>query len=241
MTIGHSISSASVQELEGLDLSSLTEAHIADALILSRPGGSDPRRLAASLTNVGVPARVEEHAGTETLLDCAAEQSVVPVAILDRIVRYLTEAAGSAVSVRHDALPSIATLVAPGAHAWTEEHFSVGRSGLAGVLTLPRKQRRSGAVVMVNNGVARSIGPARAWVEWSRIWAELGIASLRMDLSGLGDSEPRSGHPGSAQYPIEAIDDFADAIEELRSRGLAPAVAVGLCSGAFLSLDAAAA
>jgi alpha-beta hydrolase superfamily lysophospholipase len=240
VTIGHSLSAATVQEIERLDLQSLSECRIADALVVSRPGGSDPRRLAAALGGVGVSATVEEHTGTELLLDCAAEQSVIPLAILERIVNYITGGTGDRVPFRHPPLPSTATLVAPVANGWTEEHFSLGPLAMAGVLTLPRKLRHAGVVLMVNNGVARSIGPARAWVEWARIWAALGIATLRLDLSGLGDSGVRPGQDAAGQYPIEAIDDFGDAIEYLRSRGLAPTLAVGLCSGAFLSLDAVA-
>jgi hypothetical protein len=112
---------------------------------------------------------------------------------------------------------------------------------LAGVLTLPRKLRRAGVVLLVNNGVARSIGPARAWVQWARSWAALGIATLRLDLSGLGDSNCRPAQATGSQYPIEAIEDMAEAIDYAGSRGLAPVVTVGLCSGAFLGLDAAAA
>jgi hypothetical protein len=69
----------------------------------------------------------------------------------------------------------------------------------------------------------------------------LGIASLRLDLSGLGESPPHPHQRADSQYPVEAIDDFAAAVKELTQRGLTPVVAVGLCSGAFLSLDAAAA
>jgi pimeloyl-ACP methyl ester carboxylesterase len=192
VTIGHSLSSATVQEIERLDLQLLSECRIGSALVVSRPGGSDPLRLAAALGGAGVNATVEECTGTELLLDCAAEQSVIPVAILERIVNYITGGIGTPVPFRHAALPFTATLVAPVANGWTEEHFSIGALGMAAVLTLPRKPRRAGVVLMVNNGVARSIGPARAWVEWARMWADLGIASLRLDLSGLGAGARRS-------------------------------------------------
>ncbi len=241
VTIGHSLSSATVGELERIDLAAVKEARIRSALVLSRPGASDPRRLAAALTGAGVDATLEECVGTETLLDCAAEQAVIPLEILERTVRYITDGATEVATHGLAPLPATATLAAPIPNGWTEEHYEVGPGHLAAVLTLPSQIKRSGVVLMVNNGVARSIGPARAWVEWARQWAGMGVATLRLDLSGLGESPTRPGQRAASQYPAEAIDDFAAAIEALRSRGLAPVVTVGLCSGAFLGIDAAAA
>jgi pimeloyl-ACP methyl ester carboxylesterase len=240
VTIGHTLSASTVEELNRLDLQTLARARIGSALLISRPAANDPKRLLGTLQTLGVESSLEEHAGTERLLDCAAEQSIVPTAILDRIVGWLRSRPTGA-ALHCPALPEQATLLAPLANGWTEEHLSIGPVGLAAVLTLPQQQRRAGVVLMINNGVARSIGPARAWVEWARLWASLGIASLRLDLSGLGDSGRHPQQRPANQYPIEVIDDLAVVIQELRRRGLTPAVVVGLCSGAFLSLDAAAA
>jgi serine O-acetyltransferase len=241
VTIGHSLTAATVREIEAIDLKSLPAACIAEALLISRPGGSDAQRLAASLQRVGVAAAVEEHDGTDLLLDCAAEQSVIPRPIIERAVSFLTSGRPQESRIEQELLPGTATLQAPGGSAWAEEHFSLGSAGLAAVLTLPRQLSRAGVVLMVNNGVARSIGPARAWVQWARCWAALGIATLRVDLAGFGDSNARPNQTEGNHYPIGAIDDITLSIDYARSRGLTPAVTVGLCSGAFLGLDAAAA
>jgi len=241
VTIGHSLNAATVTEIESIDLKGLSAACIVEALLISRPGGTDAQRLAASLQRVGVAAAVEEHDGTDLLLDCAAEQSVIPRPIIERAVSFLTSGRPEEPWIEQELLPATATLTAPGGSAWTEEHFSLGSAGLAAVLTLPRQLSRAGVVLMVNNGVARSIGPARAWVQWARCWAALGIATLRVDLAGFGDSNARPNQTEGNHYPIGAIDDIALSIDYARSRGLTPAVTVGLCSGAFLGLDAAAA
>jgi alpha-beta hydrolase superfamily lysophospholipase len=239
MTIGHYLNANTVEDLERLDLKTLTEVRLGETLIIGRPAAPDPKRLSASLQALGVQATLEEYAGTDKLLDCAAEQAVIPGEIIDRIAHWMAEHPSGAAR-KPPELATSATMDVPGAD-WVEEHICVGRLRLSGVLTLPRHPRRAGAVVLSNNGVARAIGPARAWVEWARRWAGLGIASLRLDLSGLGESPRHPRQRADNQYPIEAIDDFAAAVEELTQRGLAPVVAVGLCSGAFLSLDAAAA
>jgi len=240
VTIGHTLSASTVAELTALELQAVTRARIGSALVISRPAASDSKRLLGTLQTLGVESCLEEHTGTDRLLDCAAEQSSIPLGILDRIVGWLRSRPTGA-ALHCAALPEQATLVAPLANGWTEEHLSLGPVGLTAVLTLPQQRRRAGVVVMINNGVARSIGPARAWVEWARLWAALGIPSLRLDLSGLGDSGRHPQQRPANQYPVEAIDDLAMAVQELRRRGLGPVVSVGLCSGAFLSLDAAAA
>jgi len=240
VAIGHFLSPATVDEIGRLDLQTLVECRIGSALIVSRPGAAEPKRLLKALATCGVAGSLEEHPGTDKLMDCAAEQSVIPHDIVERIVAWLRERS-SGNALRKALLPASATLLAPAPHAWTEEHVSIGPLGLAGVLTMPQHKLSAGVVVMVNNGVARSIGPARAWVEWARTWAALGISSLRLDLSGLGDSGSHPLQRANDQYPIQAIADFEAVAEELHRRGLTPVVAVGLCSGAFLSLDAAAA
>ena len=240
VTIGNLLSASTVQELNELDLQRLTEARIGNALLIGRPGAPDPKRLLTALQGLGVHSALEELPGTDRLLDCAAEQSVIPQNILDRIVGWMRNRPKAA-ALHCAVLPDQASLRAPLSEGWTEEHLSIGPVGLAAVLSMPQRLRRAGAVIMINNGVARSIGPARAWVEWARAWAAEGIASLRLDLSGLGDSGCHPQQRLANQYPIEALDDLRLAVDYLRQRGLTPAVAVGLCSGAFLSLDAIAA
>jgi len=240
VTIGHTLTSSTVAALNGVQLQSLSEARLGATLLISRPNAPEPKRLLATLQSLRVPCSLEEHPGTDTMLDCAAEQSVIPNNIIERIVAWLKDRPAAVIEAP-PVPPGPAVLVAPAPNDWIEEHLSIGEVGLSGVLTLPRSRTRNGVVVMANNGVARSIGPARAWVEWARLWAAEGIASLRVDLAGLGNSPRHPQQREGDQYPIQAIDDLRAAIDAMRHRGLVPAAAVGLCSGAFLSLDAAAA
>lgn len=244
VVIGHRLSSSTIQSIGQLDLNSVAAPQIGTALLICRPQSGDALRLAEAMQKQGVPITVEEHDGTDLLLDCAAEVSVIPLAIVARIVDFVSAQPGA--PLERDATPVGPTvLVAPAEPGWTETHLPIGPHGLAGILSVPQLVQRRGVVILTNNGVARCVGPARAWVEWARLWAGLGIATLRVDFSGIGDSEPRAGQlPGaspSADYPIQSLDDFADIVAMLRASNLMPAVAIGLCSGAFLSLDAAAA
>lgn len=240
VAIGNYLTSETIDDLQKLNLQALPAAQMADTLVISRPKSGDSRRLSETLKELGVPTSLEEHPGTDALLDCAAEQSVVPGEIVDRIVQWFQDhPSGTAAS--HAEVPQTTAVLDAPEHQWTEFHISVGPRKLTGVLTAPKAPRTAGAVLLPNNGEARAIGPARAWVEWSRTWAAAGVASLRLDIGGLGDSRPPENKPRNPHYPIEAIDDISEGVAELNSRGLGPVVAVGLCSGSFSSIDAAAA
>ncbi len=76
-----------------------------------------------------------------------------------------------------------------------ERPVTFGTSGgLMGVLTEPSPScERRGAPTLLswNVGINHRVGPYRILVDLSRDLAARGFASLRFDLSGRGDSEPR--------------------------------------------------
>jgi pimeloyl-ACP methyl ester carboxylesterase len=80
------------------------------------------------------------------------------------------------------------------------------------------------------------------WVECARRWAARGVTTLRLDGSGLGDSDgderpyQRSAH----FYRAELADQVLAALDELEGRGLPARFLVGgLCSGAYWGFHAA--
>jgi pimeloyl-ACP methyl ester carboxylesterase len=77
-------------------------------------------------------------------------------------------------------------------------------------------------------------------VRFARRLARQGIASLRVDLGGLGDSEPSADAVSlDALYAQEGADDAACAARWLTARGHRGAVVLGICAGAFVGLHAA--
>jgi pimeloyl-ACP methyl ester carboxylesterase len=93
------------------------------------------------------------------------------------------------------------------------------------------------AVVFVNAGAIYHIGWARMYVEMARELARSGIASLRLDLAGIGDSEaPPEGAP--ALYTV-LTDDIRAAIDWLELRGIRDLTVFGSCSGAYQAFHAA--
>jgi pimeloyl-ACP methyl ester carboxylesterase len=113
-------------------------------------------------------------------------------------------------------------------------HFGQPKT-LVGVVSLPASSAatRDHAVVIVNVGVIHRVGPNRLHVQLARQLASDGFVTLRFDLSGIGDSEPRRDRV----VPDAVRQDVSDALSYLQASFKATSfVLVGLCSGANTSL-----
>ena len=105
---------------------------------------------------------------------------------------------------------------------------------LAGVVTEPAPDVAvAGAptAIILNAGIVHRVGPFRLHVWLARRLAEAGFSTLRLDLSGLGESAVR---PGKMHAHDRALLDVDEAMKYLaKSRGAKDFVLAGLCSGAF--------
>ena len=117
--------------------------------------------------------------------------------------------------------------------------FPVASESLVGVFTAaePSDDHGRPAIIFLNAGLLHRIGPNRLYVRMAREMAGRGFSSLRFDLSGIGDSLPRTdGLPLRAA----ALRDVQDALDFLsRKRTLSSFILVGLCSGADLAFRVA--
>lgn len=104
-------------------------------------------------------------------------------------------------------------------------------SALLGVLCQPAAMRAGGvACLMFNAGVVPRTGPHRINVKLARTLAGAGIASLRFDLSGMGDSSPATVPLDFLQQAIldmQAAMDYLERVHDMRRF-----IIVGNCSGA---------
>lgn len=113
---------------------------------------------------------------------------------------------------------------------------------LVGILCSPERAGQSDvAVVIGNSGGNPRHGFARFGVEFARNLARAGVASLRMDFAGLGDSihledgaEARSG-----VFDTDRVPDVAAALDALQARGFRRFAIQGLCSGAYHAVQVA--
>ena len=105
---------------------------------------------------------------------------------------------------------------------------------LFGILTTPDADvavEGAPIALIINAGIVHRVGPFRMHVDLARQLASHGFSTMRIDLSGLGDSAPRTGK-------IESEDraqlDIRDAMDFLaRETGVQQFVMLGLCSGAY--------
>lgn len=116
-------------------------------------------------------------------------------------------------------------------------YFGPGNA-LLGILTLPdHLDPAHPGVVLLNAGLLHRVGPNRLNVELARNLADVGFASLRIDMAGVGDSE----------LPMGGLIDIERSREDTReamtgmaaATGLESFVVMGLCTGAYNAFRAA--
>jgi hypothetical protein len=121
----------------------------------------------------------------------------------------------------------------------SEQGVMFSAQSLVGVLT--KADAESDAirpiVVFLNAGMVHRVGPNRLHVRLARELARRGFASLRFDLSGIGDSPARID---GASLHDAALRDVHDALDFVAGEHKGSTfVLVGLCSGADLAFRAA--
>ncbi|NRG16350.1 alpha/beta fold hydrolase [Rhizobiales bacterium] len=118
-----------------------------------------------------------------------------------------------------------------------EEMLRFGKGKrLFGVFAEPCGANAKTAVLFLNSGYDHHCGWANVHVSFARALASNGIASLRIDLSNIGESPPWPDQKAQVLYSDRQIDDVKAAIDELKARGIETVIVYGRCSGAYLAL-----
>jgi len=108
---------------------------------------------------------------------------------------------------------------------------------LIGVMTLPEKRQANVAVVLLNAGVVHRIGPHRISVKIARHLAKLGFATIRFDITGIGDSRSTNS---ALDFSRQAVQDTKSVMDYLQSQyGYDQFAIYGICSGAMNGYAAA--
>ena len=95
------------------------------------------------------------------------------------------------------------------------------------------------AILILNTGANPRSGRNRLCVWLARRMAQAGVASLRIDISGTGDTTPVLRSNNLTLYGDDYVQDVSCAIETMEGEGFKRPVLFGLCSGAYLGLQAA--
>ena len=115
--------------------------------------------------------------------------------------------------------------------------FTFGKRGSrVGIVSAPETDPLPVAAVVINSGRIHRVGPHRVYVRLARALAAEGFLTARIDLSGLGDSEPREDFRPLGEC---AVEEVAEAVEVLRERfGIERFVLMGNCAGAAVAFTA---
>jgi len=112
-------------------------------------------------------------------------------------------------------------------------HYGENRSQI-GIFTEPAPEKlvaNAPIAIILNAGIVHRVGPFRLHVNLARALAARGFRTLRLDLSGLGDSPARTGNPKADE---RALLDVREAMDLLAQKTEASGfVLIGLCSGAY--------
>ena len=126
-------------------------------------------------------------------------------------------------------------------NAWEEYAVPVGaHPRMIGIVSRPARgeQRpRTTAVVLLGAGLVHHVGPNRLMVLLARRLAARGIASLRFDHRGIGDSAPRAD---GQSFEAGAVGEAREVMDHLQASEAKDAfVVLGICSGAETALNVA--
>lgn len=117
-----------------------------------------------------------------------------------------------------------------------ETPMTFGRRGrLFGVLCRPENGTPDLVVITTNSGRDPHYGSCRQSVTFARQLARAGIACLRIDFAGLGDSLGPLGreHELTPMFESDRLPDIKGAIDALERLGYRRFAAQGLCAGAY--------
>lgn len=242
-----------VGELSALAIAT-GEGPMADrVLVLARAGRTGDRRMNERLNLPHVERR--EISGQEELVDVQPDAARVPEETISTMLEWLSAGAGSGPAVAIDPSTVGRTFGAVGlardGTMISERAVSLGPIGLFGIVTT-RGEPGNGpgdttnglapmgetpTIFFFNAGVIDHLGPARLWVQLSRRWAQAGLRSVRVDLSGIGESPVHAGQPNQQVYSSEALGDVGDVLRAVSPADPANAILVGLCSGAYYAVQ----
>lgn len=94
-------------------------------------------------------------------------------------------------------------------------------------------------LLFLNVAAERHLGEGRIWLRLSRESARKGFDSVRLDHSGVGDSDTRPGRVNDTVFDENWIDDVPRVAHALSGDSVPNVIGVGMCSSGISALQAA--
>ena len=239
---GFLFSEETLKDLKALDTAKLTKRAAGHVLVIGRDDVPDDDKLSRAIESHGATATYRQMSGYAEMM-VAPHKSVFPEDIYKALLEWL-DTPPAPVAAEKTAPVSTAQaggLVAPGVR---EEAIRFGpKGGYFGVLTEPVDEalsRGKPLIIFSNTAGNYRIGPNRMYVEMGRKLATLGLRSVRMDVSGIGDSVIWEDEALNHPYGDQLTEDVSALMRHLEGQKRADRFGVaGLCSGAFVAYHTA--
>jgi pimeloyl-ACP methyl ester carboxylesterase len=225
--------------IQAIDLTRTTRSPAARVLLVERTQISRDSAIGSHLKTLGADVSSIDYAGYELILKdpSLAEPQLGTLARIVSWIDDLPHSSPASVDVSARALGPARPLIGP---HYKEMPVRFGpEERLFGVLCQPLGRKPSAIAVLANSGRDYHIGWGRAAVEQARALAERGVASLRFDLGGIGDSPASANAPAEVIYCEAHLDDMRDAIDFIEKLDAGPIALVGRCSGAYAAFQVA--
>lgn len=230
-----------IQDMAAIDLTKCP-APQASILLLER---DDRSANTALLQHLSAVAQVDHQTmtGMATMMDVSTEDAQVPATVIAQITDWL-----ELHSVSSATQESTRNALEPNKAARTQFKIDENASiqdeavyipplNLFAMLGQPARQQTKRVVIFLSSGTEHRIGPGRAWIHLSRHLNHLGIATLRIDFDGVGESPLRGATRNVRPYDPQFFDDIRDCIAFLRAKGFEHITVLGLCSGAWMAVQ----
>jgi len=235
---GYVFTEETVLALEKLDLKSISTAPTAKLLVVDRADLPSKRVVPDSWKTSDVNVKQEVVAGYTEMLQ-PPWLSTLPIQMFSIIGGWLGSL--TTLATPRTMMPAVsietAAIIAPGiaeSAVWYDPQQS-----RFGILTVPDNASTSHALILITSTFGYRIGPNRMNVTAARSMAPDGVAVLRIDLAGVGESKFPSGKKPNGPYALEAVEDVRLAIAFLQSRGYQHIALAGICAAAYMAWQAA--
>lgn len=235
--LGMALSKGFSDELRATALQPSEAPRARQTLLIERPERPRDERLRRALERETLECLVAE--GQHEFIDVEPGYSRPPERVMKDLVHWLDAHLPAEHATVLNAGRHCAVVRASDGSCHTERAEVIANRGLFAVVTEPARRDPAAPVAFfLNAGLIHHVGPGRLWVDLARDFAARGIASVRFDLQGIGDSDGADASIREA-YPPDALADVAAAIAQYCTEGARDAYLVGLCSGAYHAAEAA--
>src|SRR5579872_457554 len=236
---GFLITPQTQRDLEAIDLTAISGLGGRRVMILSRDEIPPDARLVRALDSCGCDLRLERGAGYAAMMAVPNESVPPPPSTAQAIAEFLESQPLTHCPEVH--IEEAAATLDSGESPIVERVSTIG-SSMFGILSEPASDTAPSdcCLLFLNAGGVRHSGPNRMWVDAARRHAARGIASFRLDLPGIGESEGDHNLDIPSLYQEQLVEQVELVIGSLRTRyGFRRFAVIGLCSGAFWAFHAA--